>query len=66
MSNSSIGNGEGLIYTIHLGQAFDTSKDNLTALFNTVEKANGLVNNIAPNMEDGAMFANDYKLYLYG
>lgn len=60
------GNNEGLIYSLQLGQAFDTSKDNLTALFKSMQKAAGAANNIAPNMDDGVMFANDYKFYLYG
>ncbi|KAL1960162.1 hypothetical protein VTO42DRAFT_8705 [Malbranchea cinnamomea] len=65
-SPQSDGNPDGLIYTLNLGKSFDTSKDNLTSLFETLSKTGGAANNIAPTTADGVMFANDYEFYLYG
>jgi hypothetical protein len=39
---------------------------NISALFGTLSKAGGAANNIAPNMLDGAMLANNDELFLYG
>ena len=54
------------MYTLQLGKSFDTSTTNLTSLFEPLSKTGGPVNNVAPTTVDGAMLANDYKLYLYG
>lgn len=59
-------NAEGLLYTLDLSQSFNTENDNLTALFDTFEKAGGIAGNIAPTYHDGFMFANDNLFYLYG
>ncbi|KAI9375114.1 hypothetical protein BJX61DRAFT_540139 [Aspergillus egyptiacus] len=60
------GNPEGILYTFDLSSSFNTKTSNLTSLFGEIEKAGGAANNLAPNYEDGVMFANDHKLYLYG
>ncbi|KAF4167415.1 hypothetical protein CNMCM6936_005031 [Aspergillus lentulus] len=60
------GNDEGLLYTLNLATSFDITTSNLTALFGNMSKAGGIANNIAPTYRDGAMFANDNELYLYG
>lgn len=60
------GNEQGLLYYLNFSEPFDTTKTNLTALFQSMVKAGGLANNIAPNYIDGTMFANNDELYLYG
>ncbi|KAL4745907.1 hypothetical protein BDW72DRAFT_185891 [Aspergillus terricola var. indicus] len=62
----SSNNAEGLLYTLDLSQSFNTENDNLTALFDTLDKAGGIAGNIAPTYHDGVMFANDNMFYLYG
>ncbi|PLB46355.1 hypothetical protein P170DRAFT_438177 [Aspergillus steynii IBT 23096] len=59
-------NQEGKLYYLNLSSTFDTSSDNLTALFGSIPKAGAAANNLAPNYRDGVMFANDDQLYLYG
>jgi hypothetical protein len=54
----------GIVYTLNLGRSFDTSTDNLTALFEPLPK--GVAGNIAPTAKEGVMFANDNQFILYG
>ena len=59
-------NEDGNLYYLNLSSTFDTSSDNLTALFGSIPKAASAANNLAPNYRDGVMFSNDEQLYLYG
>jgi hypothetical protein len=61
------GNPLGLIYTLNFSQSFNMSQ-NISALLGTLSKGfnGGAANNIAPNMLDGAMLANDDEFFLYG
>ncbi|KAL2787655.1 hypothetical protein BJX66DRAFT_340967 [Aspergillus keveii] len=59
-------NNEGLLYYLHLNETFNTATSNLTALFGSIPKAGGIANNLAPTYQDGVMFANDNKFWLYG
>ncbi|KAL4899214.1 hypothetical protein BDW74DRAFT_183957 [Aspergillus multicolor] len=59
-------NAEGLVYRLPLSSTFNTSSDNLTALFSTFEKGGGIAGNLAPTYHDGVMWANDNMFYLYG
>ncbi|KAH8422265.1 uncharacterized protein LDX57_000023 [Aspergillus melleus] len=59
-------NEDGKLYYLNLSSTFDTSSDNLTALFGSIPKAASAANNLAPNYRDGVMFSNDEQLYLYG
>ncbi|RDW61710.1 uncharacterized protein DSM5745_10382 [Aspergillus mulundensis] len=52
-------NAKGLVYRLPLSSSFNTSSDNLTALFSTFEKGGGIAGNLAPTYHDGVMFAND-------
>lgn len=63
---SSDGNVAGDMYRLNLSKPFDTTSTNLSALLDTLPKAGGAGNNIAPNYVDGTMFTNDGELYLYG
>lgn len=56
------------MFSLNLSYAFDTTIFNkTTSLLQTMSKTGGTAgNNIAPNYIDGAMFANDGELYLYG
>ena len=60
------GNDQGLLYYLNFSEPFDTTKTNLTALFQSKAKAGGAANNSAPNYVDGTMFANNDELLLYG
>ncbi|KAL1967301.1 hypothetical protein VTN77DRAFT_3347 [Rasamsonia byssochlamydoides] len=54
------------MYNLSLSVPFD-KQTNLTGLFNAMSKNDGLLNsNIAPNYNDGVMFANDDEFILYG
>lgn len=63
---SSDGNVEGDMFVLNFSIPFDTTKTNVSGLFDRMEKAGGAGNNIAPNYVDGTMFTNDGELYLYG
>ncbi|KAJ9498214.1 hypothetical protein H2202_006365 [Exophiala xenobiotica] len=63
---SSDGNVAGDMFRLNFSQPFDTSKTNISALFERMPKAGGAGNNIAPNYVDGTMFFNNDELYLYG
>ena len=63
---ASDGNVAGDMWRLNLSTPFDTTKTNLSALLDTMPKAGGAGNNIAPNYIDGAMLNNDEELYLYG
>ena len=63
---ASDGNVAGDMWRLNLSTPFDTTKTNLSALLDTMPKAGGAGNNIAPNYIDGAMFTNHQELYLYG
>lgn len=56
----------GFIYYLNFSLPFDTTSTNLTSLFQTLQKAAGAGNNIAPNYRDGVLFSNDNTLFLYG
>ncbi|KAK2793410.1 hypothetical protein FQN52_001547 [Onygenales sp. PD_12] len=57
---------DGYTFMINLTVPFDTTKTNLTGLLTRLPITEGAVNNVAPQIVYGAMFANDYKFYLYG
>ncbi|KAL2862472.1 uncharacterized protein BJX67DRAFT_366303 [Aspergillus lucknowensis] len=61
----STNNNEGSLYYLNLSSSFNTATTNLTSLFGTIPKLGGN-SNLAPTYQDGVMFANDYKFYLYG
>ncbi|EXJ76080.1 uncharacterized protein A1O5_00588 [Cladophialophora psammophila CBS 110553] len=63
---SSDGNVEGDMFVLNFSTPFDTTKTNMSGLFDRMSKAGGAGNNIAPNYVDGTMFTNDGELYLYG
>ncbi len=63
---SSDGNMEGDMFVLNFSTPFDTTKTNVSGLFDRMAKAGGAGNNIAPNYVDGTMFTNDGELYLYG
>lgn len=63
---SSDGNVAGDMFRLNFSMPFDTTKTNISGLFERMPKAGGAGNNIAPNYVDGAMFTNDDELYLYG
>lgn len=63
---SSDGNVAGDMFRLNFSTSFDTTKTNLSGLFEKMSKAGGAGNNIAPNYVDGTMFTNDGELYLYG
>lgn len=63
---SSDGNVAGDMFRLSFSTPFDTTKTNVSALFEKMPKAGGAGNNIAPNYIDGTMFTNDGELYLYG
>jgi hypothetical protein len=63
---SSDGNVAGDMFRLNFSQPFDTTKTNISALFERMPKAGGAGNNIAPNYVDGTMFSNNDELYLYG
>ncbi|KIX96087.1 uncharacterized protein Z520_08342 [Fonsecaea multimorphosa CBS 102226] len=63
---SSDGNVEGDMFVLNFSTPFDTTKTNVSGLFDRMSKAGGAGNNIAPNYVDGTMFTNDGELYLYG
>ncbi|KIW84238.1 hypothetical protein Z517_03488 [Fonsecaea pedrosoi CBS 271.37] len=63
---SSDGNVEGDMFVLNFSTPFDTTKTNVSGLFDRMAKAGGAGNNIAPNYVDGTMFTNDGELYLYG
>ncbi|KAF9894123.1 hypothetical protein FE257_009096 [Aspergillus nanangensis] len=54
------------LYYLNFSSTFDTTKTNLTALFGTISKTGGAAGNRAPEYHDGAMFANEGELILYG
>ncbi|OAX81588.1 hypothetical protein ACJ72_04069 [Emergomyces africanus] len=56
----------GQTWVLDLTLPFNTTKSNLTSLFNRLSPAEGAVNNLAPRYARGAMLANDHKFYLYG
>ena len=63
------GNPLGLVYRLNFSTPFSVSQ-NMSNIFNTTSKAAGgsgnAANNIFPNYQDGAMFANDNEWYTYG
>lgn len=63
---SSDGNVAGDMFRLNFSTPFDTTKTNISGLFERMSKAGGAGNNIAPNYVDGTMFINDGELYLYG
>ncbi|KIW62044.1 hypothetical protein PV05_02097 [Exophiala xenobiotica] len=63
---SSDGNVAGDMFRLNFSQSFDTTKTNISGLFERMPKAGGAGNNIAPNYVDGTMFSNNDELYLYG
>ena len=63
---SSDGNVAGDMFRLNFSTPFDTTKTNVSGLFERMPKAGGAGNNIAPNYVDGTMFTNDGELYLYG
>ena len=63
---SSDGNVQGDMFVLNFSQPFDTTKTNVSGLFERLAKAGGAGNNIAPNYVDGMMFSNNGELYLYG
>lgn len=64
-SPQSDGNPSGVMYNLSLSIPFD-ERTNLTGLFNAMPKNSGSLRSIAPNYNDGAMFANDNEFILYG
>ncbi|KAF7506675.1 hypothetical protein GJ744_011504 [Endocarpon pusillum] len=60
--------GTGRMFTLNLSYAFNTSTFNeTTSLLQPLSKTSGTAgNNIAPDYEDGALFANEGEFYLYG
>lgn len=66
LTATAIGNPGGIMYNLSLSIPFD-KQTNLTGLFKAMPKNGGpLRNNIAPNYNDGVMFANDNEFILYG
>ena len=63
---ASDGNVAGDMWRLNLSTPFDTATTNLSALLESMPKAGGAGNNIAPNYIDGTMFTNNDELYLYG
>jgi hypothetical protein len=63
---SSDGNTAGDMLRLNFSSPFDTTKTNVSGLFERMSKAGGAGNNIAPNYVDGTMFTNNDELYLYG
>ena len=63
---ASDGNVAGDMWRLNLSTTFDTATTNLSALLDTMPKAGGAGNNIAPNYIDGTMLTNNDELYLYG
>ncbi|PGH06079.1 hypothetical protein AJ79_06613 [Helicocarpus griseus UAMH5409] len=57
---------DGIRYFLNLSIPFDTTKTNLTSLFQRMLTTEGAVNNIGPDYVSGTMFANDHKFYTYG
>jgi hypothetical protein len=50
---------------INFTQPFNTSQ-NASSILRRLDKTAGAANNIAPEFLDGAIFSNNYELYLYG
>lgn len=60
-------NPESITYYLNLSSTFNTKTENLTALFGQLEKTGGIEgSNLAPDYNDGVMFANDGMFILYG
>ncbi|OJJ03076.1 hypothetical protein ASPVEDRAFT_134247 [Aspergillus versicolor CBS 583.65] len=56
-----------ITHYLNLSSTFNTKTDNLTALFGELDKTGGMTgSNLAPNYNDGVMFANDGIFILYG
>ncbi|KAI9733699.1 MAG: hypothetical protein M1834_003302 [Cirrosporium novae-zelandiae] len=62
--HAALGNTAGLLYYFSFSKSFNTKTVNLGS--QSMTKAGGAANNIAPTYIDGTMFANDYEFCLYG
>lgn len=54
------------MYYLNFSSTFNTQTSNITELFSSFDKAGGVAGNIAPTYDDGVLFHNDDKLFLYG
>lgn len=60
-------NEESVTYYLNLSLPFNSKTENFTALFGELDKTGGMTgSNLAPNYNDGVMFANGGIFILYG